>query len=459
MKRTFFLFLALLMLWTPAALAVVNMDAFVVDTDTTDGSDNYIPIPAAYEVYGTIKNLGENGFMNHPEDLFIAPDDTLYVADGENNRVLQMTRAGKVLSIITEACGKKLNKPRGVYVHTDGSVWIADTGNLRIATLNADGSDRKEYTKPDSSLLGANFTFDVQKIFVANTGYIYALKGANLIALDEANNFRGYLGADKVGFSLSRFLVRLFGSKSQIERTVKQEPASYSNFFIGADNMIYGILSNKNTAQIRKLNSVGTNTYPEETYGFTLPDPALGANGKVLEPTFSDITVEDNGIITVVDRVTGLIYQYDQEGSLLCCFGGTGDTEGLFQIPISIEADSEGYLYVLDYQSNTITVFRPTHFIQLVHQRPSRSTAKAALRKRWAIGGRPWKSTATTPWPIRAWPKSWARTKNGTAPCAPMSWPTTGRATPKPSQNTAMNTSGNISCWWWRARRRSCSRR
>ena len=368
MKRTFFLFLALLMLWTPAALAVVNMDAFVVDTDTTDGSDNYIPIPAAYEVYGTIKNLGEDGFMNHPEDLFIAPDDTLYVADGENNRVLQMTRAGKVLSIITEACGKKLNKPRGVYVHTDGSVWIADTGNLRIATLNADGSDRKEYTKPDSSLLGANFTFDVQKIFVANTGYIYALKGANLIALDEANNFRGYLGADKVGFSLSRFLVRLFGSKSQIERTVKQEPASYSNFFIGADNMIYGILSNKNTAQIRKLNSVGTNTYPEETYGFTLPDPALGANGKVLEPTFSDITVEDNGIITVVDRVTGLIYQYDQEGSLLCCFGGTGDTEGLFQIPISIEADSEGYLYVLDYQSNTITVFRPTHFIRLVHQ-------------------------------------------------------------------------------------------
>ena len=368
MKRLLLLSTALLLLWLPSAHAVVGMDAFVADTDAADPGNSFIPIPAVYEVYTTIKNLGESGFMNHPEDLFLAPDDTIYVADGENNRVLQMTRAGKVLSIITEACGKKLNKPRGVYVHPDGSIWIADTGNLRIVTLNADLSDRKVYVKPDSSLLGANFTFDVQKIFVANTGYIYALKGANLLALDEANNFRGYLGADKVGFSLSRFLIRLFGSKSQIERTVKQEPASYSNFFIGADNMIYGILSNKNTAQIRKLNSVGTNTYPEETYGFTLPDPALGANGKVLEPTFSDITVEDNGIITVVDRVTGLIYQYDQEGSLLCCFGGTGDTEGLFQIPISIEADSEGYLYVLDYQSNTITVFRPTHFIQLVHQ-------------------------------------------------------------------------------------------
>lgn len=367
MKKVLFLSLALLLAWLPAAQAVVGMDAFVVDTDTTDPGNNFVPIPAAYEVYTTIKNLGEAGFMNHPEDLFVAPDDTLYIADGENNRVLQMTRDGQVLREITEGGGAKLKKPRGVYVHTDGSIWIADTGNLRIVTLNADLSDRKVYVKPDSSLLGANFTFDVQKIFVANTGYIYALKGANLIALDEANNFRGYLGADKVGFSLSRFLIRLFGSKSQIERTVKQEPASYSNFFIGADNMIYGILSNKNTAQIRKLNSVGTNTYPEETYGFTLPNRTTGAASKVLEPTFADITVEENGIITVVDRGTGLIYQYDQDGNLLCCFGGLGDTGGLFQIPISIDADSEGYLYVLDYQNNEITVFQPTHFIQLVH--------------------------------------------------------------------------------------------
>ena len=368
MKRVFFLLTACVCLWTSSAFAVVGMDAFVVDTDTTAGGNNFIPIPACYEVYTTIKNLGESGFMNHPEDLFLAPDDTIYVADGENNRVLQMTREGKVLREITEGCGAKLKKPRGVYVHPDGSIWIADTGNLRIVTLNADLSDRKVYVKPDSSLLGANFTFDVQKIFVANTGYIYALKGANLLALDEANNFRGYLGADKVGFSLSRFLIRLFGSKSQIERTVKQEPASYSNFFIGADNMVYGILSNKNTAQIRKLNSVGTNTYPEETYGFTLPNRAAGADKKELEPTFSDITVEDNGIITVVDRGTGLVYQYDQDGNLLCCFGGQGDAGGLFQIPVSIDADSEGYLYVLDYQNNEITVFKPTHFIQLVHQ-------------------------------------------------------------------------------------------
>ena len=253
---------------------------------------------------------------------------------------------------------------RGVYVGDDLSIWIADTGNLRLATLNADRTDRKAYGKPDSALLENSFTFDVQKLFVANTGYIYVLKGANLIAIDEANNFRGYLGADDVGFSLSRTLIRMFGSKSQIERTVKQEPASYSNFYIGADNMIYGILSNKETAQIRKLNSVGNNTYETKKYGFTLEDK----EGKPLHPTMADITVEANGIITVVDRITGLIYQYDQEGNLLCTFGGIGTVGGLFQIPVSIDHDSEGFLYVLDYNTGSITVFKPTHFIKLIHQ-------------------------------------------------------------------------------------------
>ncbi|MBQ8202071.1 MAG: hypothetical protein IJZ74_09945 [Clostridia bacterium] len=360
MKRFVTILMALLLLTgATSASAVVGMDAFVADKD-----ENYIPIPAAYEVYATYKNLDEYDFLKHPEDLFIGPDDMLYIADTENNRVLKMTLEGEVVEEITESGGKKLNKPRGVYVGEDLSLWIADTGNLRLTTLNADRTHRKDYVKPDSALLENNFTFDVQKLFVANTGYIYVLKGANLIALDENNAFRGYLGADEVGFSLSRTLIRMFGTKSQIERTVKQEPASYSNFFIGADNMIYGILSNKDTAQIRKLNSVGNNTYPEEKYGFTLEDE----EGKPLTPTLADVTVEDNGIITVVDRLTGLIYQYDQEGNLLCTFGGIGTVGGLFQIPISIDADSQGRLYVLDYSTGSITVFEPTHFIQLIHQ-------------------------------------------------------------------------------------------
>ena len=373
MMKRFCACLLTALLMMSSAFAAVGVDAFVADKD-----ENYIPIPAAYEVYTTFKNLDDYGFMNHPEDIFIGKDNLLYVADTENNRVLVMNREGVVLEEITEACGKKLSKPRGVYVGDLEQHLSAPTTKLlmmappeqivqMLAEAQAQFGESVALTcsKPYFlALLENSFTFDVQKLFVANTGYIYVLKGANLIAIDEANNFRGYLGADDVGFSLSRTLIRMFGSKSQIERTVKQEPASYSNFYIGADNMIYGILSNKETAQIRKLNSVGNNTYETKKYGFTLEDK----EGKLLHPTMADITVEDNGIITVVDRITGLIYQYDQEGNLLCTFGGIGTVGGLFQIPVSIDHDSEGFLYVLDYNTGSITVFKPTHFIKLIHQ-------------------------------------------------------------------------------------------
>lgn len=352
---------ALLLVQSACALAIASRygEAF-----TLAGEGSIVPIPAAYEVYTTVKYLGDAGFMNHPGDLFVGPDGLIYIADTENNRVLKLSRDGEVLSIYTEAQGTALKMPRGVYVGGDGGIWIADTGNLRIAVLNADGSDRAQYTKPDSPLLENNFTFDVQKLYVAETGYIYALKGANLISLDQQNNFHGYLGAAEVGFSLSRFLIRIFGSRAQVERTVKQEPSTYSNFMIGADGMIYGLLTGTRQDQIRRLNSVGNNTYPKGVYGITFE----GTNGNPAPPTLADVAVQANGILSVLDSTNGLIYQYDQEGNLLVVFGGLGEGGGLYQLPVSIAAGADGYLYVLDYTLGSMTVLRPTHFIQQVHQ-------------------------------------------------------------------------------------------
>ena len=359
-KRVLTAFLALVLLFMTSAMAYADDTFFVADEN-----GDTLPVPAAYEVSHVIKNLEEYGFLSHPEDLFLDKEGYLYVADTDNNRILKMERSGKVVSVITEAFGQPLNKPRGVYVHeTDNSIWIADTGNQRVVSVFQDGSERKAYFKPDSALLESNFTFDPQKIYASKTGYIYALKGANLMTMDEQNQFRGYLGAANVPFSLQRLLIRTFGTQSQIERTLKQEPAAYTNFMIGSDGMVYGILANAKTAQIRKLNTVGNNTYPEQMYGFSISYD--GTN--YLSPMFADIAVESNGIISLVDNNTGLIYQYDQEGNLLTAFGGLGDAEGRYQIPSSIVADQEGRLYVLDYQTNSITVYEPTNFIQMVHQ-------------------------------------------------------------------------------------------
>lgn len=321
-------------------------------------------IPTVYDVEATYKNLGDYGTLNHAEDLFVDKDDQLYVVDTGNNRILKMSYEGKVIAEYTEGYGLPFKNPKGIYVHSDGSMWIADSGNYRIVRLDKNGKDMEVYYKPDSSLLEESFTFSPEKLYVSVTGYIYVLKGTNLMLMDAKNEFRGYVGAAAVPFSLSRMLIRTFGTKSQIERTIKQQPSAYNNFMIASDGMVYGILSGEKVGQIRKLNSVGTNTYPEQPYGFSImlddvtPKQAL----------FSDINVMDNGIITLTDQATGLLYQYNQDGDLLAIFGGTGSIKGTYTNPVSVVSDSTGRLYVLDFTTNMVTVLAPTNFISLIHQ-------------------------------------------------------------------------------------------
>lgn len=321
-------------------------------------------IPTVYDVEATYKNLGDYGTLNHAEDMFVDKDDQLYVVDTGNNRILKMSYEGEVIAEYTEGYGLPFKNPKGIYVHSDGSMWIADSGNYRIVRLDKNGKDMEVYYKPDSSLLEESFTFSPEKLYVSITGYIYVLKGTNLMLMDSKNDFRGYVGAAAVPFSLSRLLIRTFGTKSQIERTIKQQPAAYSNFMIASDGMVYGILASEKTGQIRKLNSVGTNTYPEQPYGFSIMlDDVTPKQAK-----FSDINVMDNGIITLTDQATGLLYQYNQDGDLLAIFGGTGSIKGTYTNPVSVVSDSTGRLYVLDFTTNTVTVLTPTNFISLIHQ-------------------------------------------------------------------------------------------
>jgi len=329
-----------------------------------DVEGRFDSIPTVYDVEAAYKNLGDYGTLNHAEDLFVDKNDQLYVVDTGNNRILKMSPEGEVLGEYTEGYGLAFKGPKGVYVHTDGSIWVADSGNYRIVRLDENGNDMEVYYKPESSLLEESFTFSPEKIYVSVTGYIYVLKGTNLMLMDAQNEFRGYVGAVAVPFSLQRMLIRTFGTRSQIERTVRQEPSAYNNFMIASDGMVYGILANETTGQIRKLNSVGTNTYPEQPYGFDIT--LDGTNYQSAK--FSDINVMENGIITLTDQTTGLLYQYNQDGELLAVFGGTGNTKGTYTNPVSIASDSTGRLYVLDYTTNMVTVLAPTKFIRLIHE-------------------------------------------------------------------------------------------
>jgi len=68
------------------------------------------------------------GPLKEPEDLFIAGDDTIYVVDGGNNRVVHFDKSKRLLGIYGDPEGKgQLNGPKGIYVTDKGKVYVADT--------------------------------------------------------------------------------------------------------------------------------------------------------------------------------------------------------------------------------------------------------------------------------------------------------------------------------------------
>ena len=82
--------------------------------------------------------------FNRPTDVALSPDGDLYISDGYgNSRVHKFTAGGELLFSWGEP-GKTgpgvFHVPHGVWVHTDGRVFVADRENNRIQIFDPDGN-------------------------------------------------------------------------------------------------------------------------------------------------------------------------------------------------------------------------------------------------------------------------------------------------------------------------------
>ncbi len=87
------------------------------------------------------------GQFQHPRDLAIAADGSLYVVDSDNHRIQHLSPSGDALHVwgsfgdVTSgtAPGGTFNQPWGIGLGPDGSVYVADTWNHRVQKFTADG--------------------------------------------------------------------------------------------------------------------------------------------------------------------------------------------------------------------------------------------------------------------------------------------------------------------------------
>lgn len=336
----------------------------------TLGSGGFIAVPTSYEP-GPIFTLADQGLAewNKPQDLFLSGDDKLYVADTGNNRVVALDGEGRVMRIygadeqFLQEAGA-LSSPRGVYVDSQGIVYVADTGGQRIVLFHADGSLLRVLERPDSPLLGPRFSYQPSKLIVDSRGYIYAVSQGSqqgLLMLDAEGEFRGFFGGNRTNASWMDRLVRLLYSRDQ-RRGIVNLPYSFNNLFLSQDGFLYAATTGVEAGQVRKLDASGGNAMPLRDFS----DRSLAR--EQARQNFTDMTVDQDGNLTLVDKQFGRLYQFDSAGRMLFAFGAIGFGRGLLASPSAIAADSRGDLYVLDEAHGHIQVYRKTAFAASIHR-------------------------------------------------------------------------------------------
>ncbi len=290
--------------------------------------------------------------INAAEDLFIAPDGTMYIADTGNGRILKLKDFVKIGSYGEEV----LKGPTGIFVDDAGVMYIADAAQDLIVILDAQGNLVNQFGRPVEPLFGKSREFLPRKVAVDARKNLYVISEGSVdgvVQLNTNGNFIGYFGANTATMSLKMILQRLFLSKEQLEQFIKNEAASPSNLTIDNQSLVYTITAGTfREKSIRKFTIAGKNIFPD----------AFGST------TFRDIDSSDNGLVLAVDA-NGQIYEYDLNGTLLFVFGAqdSGDQRlGTLRNPTAIERYQD-FIYVLDKDKNVIVVYETTSFARQVH--------------------------------------------------------------------------------------------
>lgn len=112
--------------------------------------------------------------LNHPSDIAIADDGTLYITETLNHRIVSIDKKGSVKVIAGGGYKKEgnwtngglkdgqgeatqFNEPTGIALSNDGSLIVADTGNQRIRKVTSDGTVTTLAGSGDSLITGTKY--------------------------------------------------------------------------------------------------------------------------------------------------------------------------------------------------------------------------------------------------------------------------------------------------------------
>ncbi len=350
--------------------------------------------PAAYEPHQMIdsKYIGlyddEDGIaFDEASDIEADAEGNIYLSDTKNNRIVIMDEFYKLKTTITVfeneyGSTDSLNTPRGLFVR-DGELYVCDSENNRIVVFYTDGSYSRTIDKPTSSLFGEDSLYKPVAVAVDQYGQVFVVSSTTyqgVILMTQEGDFTGFIGAQKVVYSVFDIIWRRFMTEEQLKRQAQYISTEFNNLTIDSDGFVYvttsAIEESKQAAAIqskeadyspiKKLNSAGDEIMKRN--GFFDPGGEVdfttiaGMKTRYTGPsTIVDVAVGEEGSWSIIDSKRNKVFTYDQNGNLLFAFGDDGQQLGNL-LSLTAITYQGSHMILLDKMSDSFTVYRRTDY-------------------------------------------------------------------------------------------------
>ena len=335
--------------------------------------------------------MGLKTAIDDPRDMFVGPDEKVYIVSAATNSVVVLDRYYKFLFEITKFTNEHgvpdtFANPSGVFV-TEDNIYVCDTDNNRIVKFDTEGNYIKIVPKPESNLFEEGSIYKPVACAVDDYGRIFVVSSTTyqgIIVLNDNGDFFGFIGAQKVTIGALEILWRQIQTDEQRAYSEEYVSTEFNNITIDDKNFIYVTTSSikesdqqnainsksksSDFAPVKKLNASGSDVmkrngfYPPsgEVRITNLSTATITGASKII-----DVACGPEGTWSIIDEKRSKIFTYNDNGDLLFTFGDKGNQTGNIDSVEAIAYQGSKIL-VLDKTNDNIVVYRRTEYGDLL---------------------------------------------------------------------------------------------
>ncbi len=408
-KITKILVFAVIAIMLFGTFSVSAFDAYETYTYSIDG----VPMmsPHAYTAsddytYSDMNVPSDISTTKGAQDVVSDENGYIYIADKLNNCIIILNQyynhVTTIRSYQTESSSyKNLNAPEGVFVteqtgeEDDGKIYVCDTESYQVLVFNrADVleniNDEGKYepakiiTEPESRLLDDG-VFYPQAIAVDLYGRIFISSKKcfeGIIVLTNDGDFTGFIGAQKVTYSIFERIWSIFQSDEQKASALLNIPTAYNNVTVDEYGFVYATINfsekedlteqmdaieskSSTYSPVKKLNSMGKEIMKRNGFFDCGGEVAVTSTSEL--SNIVDVAIGPEGTWTILDNNSKVprarTFTYNSNGDLLFAFGDNGAQMGNCTSPVALTyqkialTDSQGD-YILDSAGERIYEYR-----------------------------------------------------------------------------------------------------